>query len=44
MKVEIQGDAIFAEIEIEAPPDVVFDALVTPEDLAANLDDKPSGK
>jgi uncharacterized protein YndB with AHSA1/START domain len=35
MKVEIQGDAIVAEIEIEAPPEVVFDALVTPEDLAA---------
>ena len=35
MKVEIQGEAIVAEIEIEAPPDVVFDALVTPEDLAA---------
>lgn len=35
MKVEIQGDAIVAELEIEAPPESVFDALVTPEDLAA---------
>jgi uncharacterized protein YndB with AHSA1/START domain len=33
--VDIQGDTIVGEVEIEAPPDAVFDALVTPEDLTA---------
>jgi uncharacterized protein YndB with AHSA1/START domain len=33
MKVERQGDTIFAELEIEAPPGVVFAALVDPVQL-----------
>ena len=35
MRVEIAGASIAGEIEIAAPPELVFDALVTPEDLAA---------
>ena len=35
MRVETVGSGIAGEIEIAAPPEVVFDALVTPEDLAA---------
>lgn len=35
MKIECVGATIVGEIEIEAPPEAVFDALVTPEDLAA---------
>ena len=35
MKVETVGTGISGEIEIAAPPELVFDALVTPEDLAA---------
>jgi uncharacterized protein YndB with AHSA1/START domain len=31
----IECATIVGEIEIEAPPEAVFDALVTPEDLAA---------
>jgi uncharacterized protein YndB with AHSA1/START domain len=33
MKVDRQGDTIFAELEIEAPPGVVFAALVDPAQL-----------
>ena len=33
MRVETAGSGIAGEIEIAAPPEVVFDALVTPEDL-----------
>ncbi|SPE33712.1 Activator of Hsp90 ATPase 1 family protein [Candidatus Sulfopaludibacter sp. SbA3] len=33
MTVEIQGEAIAGEIEIEAPPEKVFDALVDPAQL-----------
>ena len=35
MKVASAGSSIVAEIEIAAPPDIVFDALTTPADLAA---------
>ena len=35
MKVEAAGSSIVAEIEIAAPPRVIFDALTTPDDLAA---------
>jgi uncharacterized protein YndB with AHSA1/START domain len=33
MTVEIQGESIVGEIEIEAPPEKVFDALVDPAQL-----------
>jgi uncharacterized protein YndB with AHSA1/START domain len=33
MKVGIAGDAIVSEIEIAAPPDAVFEALVDPRQL-----------
>jgi uncharacterized protein YndB with AHSA1/START domain len=35
MKVECAGSSIVAEIEIAAPPEIIFDALTTPGDLAA---------
>jgi uncharacterized protein YndB with AHSA1/START domain len=35
MKVERQGDTIFAELEIDAPPEVVFAALTDPEQMQA---------
>ena len=35
MKIACAGATIVGDIEIAAPPEVVFDALVTPDDLAA---------
>ena len=35
MTIEMHGGAIIGDIEIEALPETVFDALTTPEDLAA---------
>jgi uncharacterized protein YndB with AHSA1/START domain len=35
MNIELHGGTIIGDIEIEAAPEVVFDALTTPEDLAA---------
>jgi uncharacterized protein YndB with AHSA1/START domain len=35
MNIELHGGTIIGDIEIEAPPEAVFDALTTPEDLAA---------
>ena len=35
MNIELHGGTIIGDIEIEAAPEAVFDALTTPEDLAA---------
>jgi uncharacterized protein YndB with AHSA1/START domain len=35
MNIELHGGTIIGDIEIEAPPEAVFDALTNPEDLAA---------
>ncbi len=35
MKVEIQGDAVVGTVDIEAPPQTVFEALVDPRQLEA---------
>jgi uncharacterized protein YndB with AHSA1/START domain len=35
MRVEIRGETIVGEVEIEASPEVVFDAFSSPEELAA---------
>ncbi len=35
MKVDVSGETVVGEVEIEAPPEVVFSAFTTPADLAA---------
>ncbi len=35
MNIELHGTTIIGDIEIDAPPEAVFDALTTPDDLAA---------
>ncbi|MCU1234116.1 MAG: Activator of Hsp90 ATPase 1 family protein [Candidatus Solibacter sp.] len=35
MNIELHGGTIIGDIQIEAPPETVFDALTTPEDLAS---------